>query len=228
MEKYSRWRDAGTGIAPFIPPKKLRSDESFIYKGVVGIQTYLFGPIVGLVRFLLLGITSILFTLLDFLGLILIVPFVRRGWSRLLSSIFGRLSLWLLGFWWIKYTNVSLKKGVRAKQEKQRSGKGKIEGGDVIISNYSSYIDVIVLEMLFSPNFLYVHPTGKVQIISFTQALIQASSYPPHDKSPPPSPTPLITLKEAILLSKQQNKPLSLFPEGTTSNNRGLLNSPQY
>ncbi|KAJ3217877.1 hypothetical protein HDU67_007163 [Dinochytrium kinnereticum] len=115
--------------------------------------------------------------------------------------------------------------GVRAKQEKQRSGsKSGIQAGDLIISNHSSYIDVIMLEMLYSPNYLFVHPSGKVQIITFRQAITQSTSYPPTDTTPPPIPsTPLTTLKEALKTSKAHGKPLSLFPEGTTSNNRGLL-----
>ncbi|KAJ3106410.1 hypothetical protein HDU97_006395 [Phlyctochytrium planicorne] len=196
MEKYSRWRDPGTGIAPFIPPKKLRSDESFLFKGVIGVQTYAVGPIIATVRLLLLTIIGALYSIIDLLGLLLIVPF---------------------------FTPVSLKKGVRAKQEKQRAGKGSVQSGDLIVSNYSSYIDVLVLEMLYSPTYLYVHPTGQVQPISFLQAIYNASSYPPTSISSKPNKTPLISLKEALQISKANGRPCSLFPEGTTSNNRGLL-----
>ncbi|KAJ3109328.1 hypothetical protein HDU96_007261 [Phlyctochytrium bullatum] len=76
----------------------------------------------------------------------------------------------------------------------------------------------------YSPNFLYVHPNGKVQIITYSQAIKEACSYPPSLDTLAPNPSsPLISLKEALAVSKSQGKPCSLFPEATTSNNRGLL-----
>ncbi|KAJ1953821.1 Vacuolar protein sorting protein vps66 [Dispira parvispora] len=55
MEKYSRWRDAGTGIQPFLPPAPVKIQKRAGRVALDFCRSYLFGPLLGATRVLLLG-----------------------------------------------------------------------------------------------------------------------------------------------------------------------------
>lgn len=93
----------------------------------------------------------------------------------------------------------------------------KIQPGDLIIANHSSYIDLIVLKMLFSATFTKVSafPPHRVYESSIFECLVR------QDRSIPETRLgSRIPLKG--LLTKAQ-APIAVFPEGARTNGRALI-----
>lgn len=187
----------------------------------------------------------------------------------LLIAVFGRLVLFFLGFAWISPEVVSLQKRGKAAAKTQKSvGSIKPEKGSIIISNWSSWIDVLYISMLFNPVFLA--PVVATPPVS-------AQNSPRLSKSPPGSlrrrpagaevinevnaaaanpalsgpssrmlgfrkvsmwdmiinsgQTPMVrcdkngkqVFQDLETLAKKTDRPVCIFPELVTSNNRGLL-----
>ncbi|KAG0363453.1 hypothetical protein BGZ54_008154 [Gamsiella multidivaricata] len=120
MEKFSRWRashhhristDQGTGIQPFLPPVPANADHSPIEKVITAILIVV-KPITGAVKFVVVCALALVLVTLETLGLVL-SPFgpVQKLYHRLISTIFVRMILVLLGFFWIKHEVVTLKRG---------------------------------------------------------------------------------------------------------------------
>ncbi|KAI9320485.1 hypothetical protein BX666DRAFT_2017673 [Dichotomocladium elegans] len=218
MEKYSRWRDAGTGIQPFLPPVPPRT-ESNLLSTLSNVIQSIVGPIQGVIKLLLVLIISLVYALLvPGLGLVL-TPLgpVQRLWTRLFSFVLLRSVLFFSGFFIIKNDTVSLRRGKDA----------RIHSGDVIVANWSSYIDVIYLAYKYRPVFTQVFPVdGKnIRRISLWQAIRLCTALPaltPEEAGAQKSS--LYTLRELAEEAKERRwGPVIVFPEGTTSNGRALL-----
>ncbi|KAJ3325545.1 hypothetical protein HDU76_013138 [Blyttiomyces sp. JEL0837] len=220
MEKYSRWRDPGTGIPPFLPPKRLRTNESVFHTVLSTVKTTVIGPVFSALKLVVILAVALVGALLDFAGVILVVPFLKRFWTRLIAFLFGRLTLLLLGFWWIKSSYVNLKKGLREKQELKRISANKtIQHGDIIVANHSSYVEVMYLYTMYAPTFIHLSRTGKLRPIDFAKALFSVGDYPTLE-----DPEDTLTIQElSDKARKEQTGPIVVFPEATTSNGRGLL-----
>ncbi|KAJ3324772.1 hypothetical protein HDV06_006080 [Boothiomyces sp. JEL0866] len=208
MEKYSGWRDAGTGIQPFLHPQPPRI-ESAVFQFV---KYNILGPIQGSVKFcLILVLGSILF-IADFLSQLLIVPILVHSWQRLFHLVIGRLILFLSGFYWIDSSTIQIKKLLKP----NAVGNGR----KFIIANHSSYLDILYFTFRyisltrFSPIFLQVSKDGKVRGVSGWQMLGECSQ--------------ILDFKDGLALKQYLKEdrtglPLVIFPEGTTSNGRGVL-----
>ncbi|KAJ3308977.1 hypothetical protein HDV04_000582 [Boothiomyces sp. JEL0838] len=118
----------------------------------------------------------------------------------------GRLILFLSGFYWIDSSSVQIKKLLKPNPV----GNGR----KLIIANHSSYLDILYFNFRFSPIFLQVSKEGKVRGVSGWQMLGECSQILDF--------TDGMTLKE-YLKEDRTNLPLVIFPEGTTSNGRGVL-----
>ncbi|KAI6246843.1 putative lysophosphatidic acid:oleoyl-CoA acyltransferase [Erysiphe necator] len=159
MEKYSQFRDRGSGVAPFFPIKAKSSGK------YLPIYILLF-----IVKFPFIIIAAIYFLLLQWLPL---AP-VRKA------------MLWILlgipGLWWIELQIDGVRKGSLAKKHA-----GRIPGpSDVIASSFTSPIDALYLAAIFDPIFTISYPhTEKVQIVSLLSAIFRAlakpEEYPPKD-----------------------------------------------
>ncbi|KAI9478536.1 MAG: hypothetical protein EXX96DRAFT_571287 [Benjaminiella poitrasii] len=221
MEKYSRWRDAGTGIQPFLPPVPPRTDSSLIVT-LSNIIHIIVGPIQGIVKILLIGLVSLIYGLFVPLLGTLLTPLkpLQRGWSRLFSALLLRLILFLSGFFYIKTETISI--------HKSRTSRGRtvenpiVKNGDVIVTNWTSYIDVLYLAFRFDPVFTQVYTdTDKVRVISLWEAICLAGKVP---ESKPSSGALLYSVEELSLKAKKNNRgPVVVFAEGTTTNGRALL-----
>ncbi|KAG1440174.1 hypothetical protein G6F56_012024 [Rhizopus delemar] len=210
MEKYSRWRDAGTGIQPFLPPVPPRTDSSFFVILTNGVHT-ISGSAQGLVKIpiiLSLGLFYLLFV--PILGTLLtpIKP-LKRLWQTLFSTTLIRLILFFMGFFHIKTETVSIRKS-----RNSTGSEGSIKKGDVIITNWTSYVDILYLAYKFNPVFTQVYSNNRVRKISLWQAIRSINTLPN---------TPSNTLKLNELISQENQGPIVVFPEGTTSNGRALL-----
>ncbi|RIA84836.1 hypothetical protein C1645_742030 [Glomus cerebriforme] len=224
MEKFSTWRDAGTGIQPFLPLIPSRKDSDTITKITI-LLGYLLKPVIGTLKLLLvLAATLLLFVIVDVISLVLIpIKPVHRTFNYLFTSILTRLILFFMGFYWIHSETVSsLTKGRRAPKTRERIRKGRINAGDVIVCNWTSYVEIFYLAFRFNPIFTQYYPaTNTLRPISLWRAIWTTGSYPNLDS---PVGIETFTLKELVNYAKtNQSKPIVIFPEGTTSNGRALL-----
>ncbi|KAN0065798.1 hypothetical protein ACQY0O_000928 [Thecaphora frezii] len=136
-EKFSRFRDAATGIQVFLTPVPPASSTSPI--------SYLLLPAtlaLGAVRSVLIALLAGLWTLASF------GASLGRG-----NGFFARAVLALLGFYSIKEEKVSLRSRGRATSSTS-SIAFEPKKGDIILANHTSWIDLLYLSARFSPVFV--------------------------------------------------------------------------
>ncbi|KAF9205825.1 hypothetical protein BGZ49_003460 [Haplosporangium sp. Z 27] len=140
---------------------------------------------------------------------------LHKLYHRLVSALFIRVILGLLGFFWIKHEVVTLKRGRSAGANKAQSSAGKRASsqGNLIYLTASNRYD---------PVFTQIYPeTLTVRQVSMWQALLLSGDYP---ELSPPSGTETFPLLEFVkTMHKNGSGPVVIFPEGTTTNNRAIL-----
>ncbi|CAK5275586.1 unnamed protein product [Mycena citricolor] len=250
MEKYSGFRDAGTGVQPFLP----------LVPPASNILTKILTPIgycVGAVRLVLL-LAILLVRLAGSVILIIFsaIPPLHRILNHTLTAFTARLALFILGLFWITVDNVTRKRGRSAKDVESWSPRG----GDLIVSNWVSWVEVLWLAFRFDPIFVLpvsqtdplstgtvrgsdpvTHTPGRrtgtgsanisapqraatqrISILGFRQvSLLSMISATGHA---PSSTGPYESLDE---IRGRSARPVVVFPECTTSNGRGLLRFAQ-
>ncbi|KAJ5179938.1 hypothetical protein N7492_003148 [Penicillium capsulatum] len=194
MEKFSQFRDRGSGIAPFLP----------IPSEPLGLQAPL--------RIFLFCFRLPLFLFITF------AYFVVLQWLPI-GSLGKKAALWcILGvpsIWWIDLQVDGVRKGSLSKHQQARLP----QPGSVIASSFTSPIDAVYLAAIFDPVFTAAYPhTRQVERISLLQAILRAFTQP----STQPAPgTKLVDV--ADLVQKYPNRPIVIFPECTTTNSRAIL-----
>eukprot|EP01130_Rhizamoeba_saxonica_P007854 TRINITY_DN3176_c1_g2_i1.p1 TRINITY_DN3176_c1_g2~~TRINITY_DN3176_c1_g2_i1.p1 ORF type:complete len:238 (+),score=37.79 TRINITY_DN3176_c1_g2_i1:30-743(+) len=210
-EKYNTWADHTTGVQPFVPivlPKR-------------SILSYLFGAVLVIIRLPLILVLLVLLGLLSFVNSIIIIPPVHRVFRRFYEVIIARSILYLLGFWSIdtKYVNS------RKKNKKPTGIPGNNFGNqDVIVCNHSSYVELFYLAFRFSPIFTAV-----------------PNNWDEDNEDPPMNLALKRNLFGALLdiinnreiyddtctdidnIIGKSNAPVVVFPEGTTTNGKILI-----
>ncbi|KAL0245442.1 hypothetical protein I308_104568 [Cryptococcus tetragattii IND107] len=244
MEKYSNWRDPATGIQPFLPPVSPRSGSSLIVA--------LLAPLCivhSLVRGILLGVLGTIHVLLvDWLCLLFVpIPPLYRVVNGGLTALSCRLALALMGYWWISTEMVSPRRG---KAGVSQISKRSPRRGDLILANWTSYVEVLYLAFRHNPTFLlpvYSNdifqelpktgrhtgtgsaaingPTALVQppllgYLPYTLTSLLARTGLPPAQYDVPPKGMYKTLREA---RRKEKRPVVLFPEGTTGNGRAIL-----
>ncbi|KAG0306833.1 hypothetical protein BGZ98_001631, partial [Dissophora globulifera] len=169
-------------------------------------------PITGIIKLALVSMVALGLVFLETIGLILspLGPFYKL-YHRLISAIFVRVILGLLGIFWIKHEVVTLKRGRSAGANKPQTGRRNTTG-DLIVSNWSSYIDVLYLAFRYDPVFTQIYPeTLTVREVSFWEALRLSGSYP--ELSPPEGVKTLPLLEFVKTMHKKGAGPVVVFPE---------------
>lgn len=194
MEKYSQFRDRGSGIAPFFP---VSSTPAGIY-----LPVHIFLFLFKLPFFICVSTTYFLFL----------------QWFPL-GPLFKKAILWLIlgipGIWWIDLQIDGVKKGSLAKKHEGRVP----EPSDIIASSFTSPIDSLYLAAIFDPIFTVSYPhTRQVQYISLFGAIFRAFSKP---QQHPPKNAKMTDLK--TLVKEHPKRVIVVFPECTTTNGRGIL-----
>ncbi|EFA76941.1 hypothetical protein PPL_09693 [Heterostelium album PN500] len=223
MEKFSDWRDGPTGIAPLLPPRNKQSESSFVASLVGNIFYFLLAPILCIIRIPFIIVFTLLLVLFDYIFKTTPLGVVGRVLNRTFAIVFGRSILFLFGFTFIDEAVESLSRS------KQPQGSFKsVMLDDIIISNHTSYIDIIYLVYRFSPMFA-VPPSdrdgvveGRLIPLSLAGALKNAMFSPVQLYSD--------SIATEQLLARINNSwvgPLVVFAEGTTSNGLGLLEPAQ-
>ncbi|KAH8919653.1 hypothetical protein BT69DRAFT_1352963 [Atractiella rhizophila] len=205
MEKYTTWRDPSTGIAPFLPPVPAAETLSPIL---------LLPKVLGVV----FAIPRTLLVILIFLLRFLLSPLESLP---LVLPVLDRLTLLLLGYSWINVDTFSQRLSRASLPKKDAS----IRGGDIIVSNWTSYIDVLYLSFRYKAQFLLPHvstSSGAAQIsfslVSPLRMILRTGLIPA--VAPTAEGESLGEIEKKLQKSGRVGV---LFPECTTSNNRGLL-----
>ncbi|KAL1886999.1 Lysophosphatidic acid:oleoyl-CoA acyltransferase 1 [Ceratocystis pirilliformis] len=194
MERFTQFRDRGTGVSPFMPVKSKGS-----------IFTKIFQSIAFLFRLpIFIAYSTVYFLVLQFLPL---PQFLRK------------LLLWVLlaipGIWWVDLQLDGVRRGTLSSQPASRVPRG----GDVLAANFTSPVDAIYLSAVFDPVFTQSFPgTRKVQCISLLSAALRALS--PVTLSPPDE-SALVDI--ADLQRKHRNRIILVFPECATTNGTAVL-----
>lgn len=186
MEKFSKWRDPGTGIAVFVPATNAYSPKT---PAVAVAETVILTA---------LRMVKLPFVLIA-LAIHLLVMFTP--WRK--YSL--RLLLLVLGVGTIKLID-------------DRRNTKTPRTGDVVVSNYSSPLDSLVYASMY--DCIFVLPTGddnKFRQVSSLSVFMNALSLPSDNCAATDS------FDKIVAKAKMNGAIVVVFPEGTTSNGRGLL-----
>ncbi|CAD6890554.1 unnamed protein product [Tilletia controversa] len=141
MEKFSRFRDPGSGIQVFLPPVLPAGARD----PLITIATPV-ALVLGLLRMLLILVTILLWSILA-----LTLGMLSSGIQAGLTSTFGRLALFFVGYAWISPELVSLRSRGRAVSTRPVTYAPK--KSDLIVANWSSWVEVLWLAITFAPTF---------------------------------------------------------------------------
>ncbi|KAI1339077.1 hypothetical protein F5Y15DRAFT_384731 [Xylariaceae sp. FL0016] len=194
MEKYSQFRDRGSGISPFIPSTTPTSTLSLLWHSAIFAFRLPF--------FLFFAVTG--FLALDFLPL----PVVVR--KLLLWTILG-----IPGIWWVDLQLDGVKRGSLSQQPASRFPRDR----SVIASQFTSPIDALYLAAIFDPIFVASYPgEERVRRLSLFGAVMMALAPP---TLCPASTSGLTTLR--ALIEANPHRVVAVFPECSTTNGKGIL-----
>lgn len=218
MEKFSKWRDAGTGIQPFLQPQPSRSEQQSVKRLFNFTKQYLLGPVIATVRLAALGALALLDTATHAIGSILVVPSVKRAYGQCTRAVIARTALFVMGFYSIDAKTTSLQRGRRNNATSQSAG---VQSGDIIVANHVSYLDILYLVWQYNPVFVEIdNATTYMRVITAWSALRGCARQTPA----------LLPAQEARTLKSitqmarvQKLGPVVVFPENATTNGRGLL-----
>ncbi|KAL4933326.1 lysophosphatidic acid acyltransferase LOA1 [Aspergillus undulatus] len=195
MEKFSQFRDRGSGIAPFLP---------------VPLQ-----PAPGCCP---LPIRALLFFFrVPFFVFIIASYFLILQWLPL-GSLGKKAALWcILGIpsiWWVDLQVDGVRKGNLSRQQSRLPGPGS-----VIAASFTSPIDALYLAAIFDPIFTASYPTTReVEHISLLSAILRAFAQP---QLHPARGAKMVSLE--ALGRKYPNRSIVSFSECTTTNGRAIL-----
>ncbi|KZT24445.1 hypothetical protein NEOLEDRAFT_1206595 [Neolentinus lepideus HHB14362 ss-1] len=142
MEKFSAFRDPGTGIQPFLAPVPPLGSDTY-GKYLKPLQY-----VIGLLKFVLAILLFAVYFILVHIICLILVPAgpIHRAVTWLLTALLTRAILFIIGFWWIPVEVVIRKRGrsMRANESWNPSV------GDVIVSNWVSWTELLWLAFRYS------------------------------------------------------------------------------
>ncbi|OSD04340.1 hypothetical protein PYCCODRAFT_1466301 [Trametes coccinea BRFM310] len=253
MEKFSAFRDPGTGIQPFLRPIPASGSEWVV--SAISPITYALGAVRTA---LVLALALIYAVLVQGVCLLLLpIPPLHRVITYTFTALLSRLALLLVGLYWIPVEVVQRKRGRAAPANESWNPKA----GDLIVSNWASWIEILWLAFRFNPIFV-VPVCETLEIPSPTKSASSPISRTPGRRtgtgsaaiSSPSTRTPtarirIVGFRQVSLLSmvtltgqpplaadsvggkaetletirSKADRPVVVFPECTTSNGRALL-----
>ncbi|KAJ0108089.1 acyltransferase [Diaporthe amygdali] len=198
MEKFSQFRDRGSGISPFIPysapsstPAKLLHLGLFVFR-------------------------------LPFLLSYVAFYFLLAQHIPLLPQILNKLLVWgLLAIpqvWWGDLQLDGVKRGSLSQQPPGRMPSAP--PASLIAANFTSPVDAVYLAAVFDPIFTISYPRSrKVSKVGLWGAIWHALSPSQLRASPPASG---LTTIDAIL-AQNPGRVVAVFPECATTNGQGVM-----
>ncbi|KAK9474522.1 uncharacterized protein V1510DRAFT_411270 [Dipodascopsis tothii] len=193
MEKFSQWRDKGTGVAPFLP----HPSSTLGGAGVAGAASALAAALAVLAKAPLLALAGLVAAVAAGLGL---------------PALAASAVLYAAGFW---FWDVQVD-GVRRGKKTLAANRDRAPAaGDVVVTNYLSPLDAAVYAALFPCVFAIPGERGGVGRYSaagvWAHALRFAATAEPH------------TLADIAADARRAGRAVVLFVEGTPSNGRALV-----
>lgn len=201
MEKYNKWRDAFSGVHPFLPPPTPR--RGFLMRvGLWALRAKFISwrlPLLG-IGLVALFIRSLLLVLLG-----TVAPAAAAPVRRFFDTVLCRLLLLNLGFWRIEGAGPSF----------------SLRPNEIIISTLTSYVDVLFVAYRFSPA-TYVLPSsdGKLRQLGLASCVLETLLRPSHLRAASAGDGAMVSLSA---LRAHGRGPVVVFPEGVTSNGAGVL-----
>ncbi|KAK4100149.1 hypothetical protein N658DRAFT_473744 [Parathielavia hyrcaniae] len=202
MEKFSQFRDRGSGISPFLPVTTPSSIFGTLFHAVVFVFRLPFFLTFAAANFVLLQHLSFL-------------PFVAR-----------KLFLWVLLtiplVWWVDLQLDGVKRGALSQQPRSRVPHPR----SIIAANFTSPLDALYLAAVFDPVFVASHPASrKVRHISLWSAIFAALSPSAQlldlDEWEAQNSGRLTDLR--ALVARHPDRVIAVFPECGTTNGKGIL-----
>ncbi|KAK9366084.1 hypothetical protein V1509DRAFT_631226 [Lipomyces kononenkoae] len=207
MEKFSQWRDKGTGIAPFLPHPSSTFEATSLASssGPIRLANGVLAVFSFIVKIpLVLALGSLHFAII--LQFVPSYP-VRKASARILLTI--------LGVW---YWNVSIE-GVQARGSASRKHLyNSPKAGDIIFSNFLSPLDALVYSAIVDPVFVIPAYNGAIKVYALFDAVVSSLKLPTAASS---STMPTLGEIQAKALASQ--KVVVIFNEATPTNGRALL-----
>ncbi|EEB08869.1 acyltransferase [Schizosaccharomyces japonicus yFS275] len=199
MEKFTRWRDPSTGIAPFYPIRQYENISLAILIPLRISLSVIRGSLVAFVFFVYFVLT----TILNFL--------FGKACPKLVSFVHNsllQLILFLLGFLNTRFTKIgSFVQG------------DSLQPGDIIAVNHTSPIDVLILALRYNPVFVASYADSQYVTTSSTWTEFKQCFNSEKRKTPVKG---AITLSKAANYAHQKKRLLVVFPEGFCSNGRAI------
>ncbi|CAO1627871.1 unnamed protein product [Parajaminaea phylloscopi] len=145
MEKYSRFRDSGTGIQVFLTPVPPAASAPLPLVAIAALPRYA----IAIARILLLFVAILPVWALLSVAVAPLAPALHSG----IHAALARLVLLVLGFSIVSPENVSLRNRGRAAATSSRapSKPWQPAAGDIVLSNFSSWLDILVALIQFNP-----------------------------------------------------------------------------
>ncbi|OHS99408.1 hypothetical protein TRFO_34128 [Tritrichomonas foetus] len=204
MNKASKppsYIDTATGINPFEPKR------SYIH------------PVMKVVRFCVacIKIPSLISTfsismMYYILAMIIPITKIRVMLIKITSYIFDRLILFLFGNVFIHVVPTPLIDTFNEPGELK-----KVNPGDIIISNFGSYLNIFWLQSKYSPLYVVPNDTQTVVVYSFFTLIIGILTKTPMKSGKK------VKLEKVIQIAKENQSPIVIFPERCPTNGSGLL-----
>ncbi|KAK1770706.1 hypothetical protein QBC33DRAFT_609276 [Phialemonium atrogriseum] len=199
MEKYSQFRDKGSGVSPFIP---ISSPTTALWT-VLHVLIFLF----RLPFFV--AYTAFYFIVLHHLPL----PVFAR--KLLLWGMMG-----IPGIWWVDLQLDGVKRGHLSSQPPERVP----HPGSVIAASFTSPIDALYLAAVFDPIFTVSRPgSRKVRRVGLARAVALALSPAQFSGLDDDAPRGTTTTDLRALARRHPGRVIAVFPECATTNGRGIL-----
>ncbi|KAI9723557.1 MAG: kinesin-like nuclear fusion protein [Chrysothrix sp. TS-e1954] len=197
MEKYSQYRDKGSGIAPFFP---IPQEPSGVY-----LPFHLFLVIFRIPFLLTIGLSY--FLCLQYLP---IGPLGRK------AALWAILSV--PGIWWVDLQIDGVRRGSLSKATSQLP-----RPGSILVASTTSPLDALYLAAIFDPIFTISFPHSKLIIpVSLFRAILQPLLPSSLALSPPTGSTShLTTLPE--LAAANRDRVIVVAPECSPTNGRAIL-----
>ncbi|PYH94639.1 putative vacuolar protein sorting protein Vps66 [Aspergillus ellipticus CBS 707.79] len=196
MERYSQFRDRGSGVAPFLPIPS--QPTSYVQ---LPLRFFLFW----------LRLPVFVFVCLSYFLLLQWLPIGSLGRKASLWCILGVPSIW-----WIDLQVDGVRKGTLNMQQHRNRLPGS---GSIIASSFTSPIDAVYLAAIFDPVFVASYLGSHcVVYLSLWQAILRSFA------GPQVKPAPGIPMVDfATIMQQYPGRPIVVFPECTTTNGRGVL-----
>ncbi|KKY37710.1 putative acyltransferase [Diaporthe ampelina] len=198
MEKFSQFRDRGSGISPFIP----HSSPSSTPAKLLHLTLFVFRlPF-------LLSYVAFYFLLAQH------IPFLPQALNKLL--VWGLLAIPQI--WWGDLQLDGVKRGSLSQQPPGRMPSAP--PASLIAASFTSPVDAVYLAAVFDPIFTISYPRSrKVSKVGLWGAIWHALS-PSQLRAGPPADG-LTTLD--ALLAENPGRVVAVFPECATTNGQGIL-----